>query len=393
MDTPVTQATAATAGPDAPAQPERLHYMDHLRALAMLAGVVFHAALAYSPLMSGFFPTADRQNSVWVDGFAWALHLVRMPLFFLVAGFFAAWVLEKRGGTALAKQRVRRILLPFLVAWPLVWISLSAGIVWAANTVQHPSALLVMVRDWMQMPDPPQGPPPTTMHLWFLYYLLLFGVLHWVLRTLELGRVSRWLMARPAAALLLAMPLLLWPALASVAAPHPAPESFLPQFWAIVFYGAFFVLGVFLHGQPDWLDRAGRHVPWMLPASVVLYAVFLWRLSVELPAVANPLVPPVASWGVAALEACLAVWGTVLCLLAGRRWLDRPNPVLRYVAQGSYWTYLLHLPLLFAVQYVLMDLKWHWLTKFAMASAVTLAGCLLSYQLLVRHTPLRRLVG
>lgn len=377
----------------APVVHQRLHHLDHLRALAMLAGVFFHAALAYSPLMSGFFPTADRQNSAWVDGFAWGLHLVRMPLFFLVAGFFAAWVLEQRGGAALLRQRVRRIGVPFLVAWPLVWISLSAGIVWAAANVQQPSPLLAMVREWMAMPDPPQGPPPTTMHLWFLYYLLLFGVLHWVGRTFALGRLGRWLMARPAGALLLCLPLLVWPALATVSAPHPAPEGFLPQFWAIVFYGAFFALGVFLHGQPDWLDRARRHVPWMLPACVVLYAVFLWRLSVELPTAVNPLVPPVASGGIAALEACLAVWGTVLCLLAGRRWLDRPNPVLRYFAQSSYWTYLMHLPLLFAVQYVLMDLEWHWLIKFAVASAVTLAGCLLSYQGLVRHTPLRRFVG
>jgi glucan biosynthesis protein C len=372
---------------------ERLHYLDHLRALAMLAGVFFHAALAYSPLMSGFFPTADRQNSAWVDGVVWGLHLVRMPLFFLVAGFFAAWVLENRGGAALLRQRVRRIVVPFLVAWPLVFITLSAGIVWAAANVQHPSPLLAMVRDWMAMPDPPQGPPPTTMHLWFLYYLLLFGVLHWVGRTFALGRLGRWLTARPAGVLLLGLPLLVWPALATVSAPHPAPESFLPQFWAIVFYGAFFALGVFLQDQPDWLDRARRHVPWMLPACVVMYAVFLWRLSVELPTAVDPRVPPVASGSVAALEACLAVWGTVLCLLAGRRWLDRPNPVLRYLAQGSYWTYLMHLPLLFAVQYLLMDLEWHGLLKFAVASAVTLAGCLLSYQLLVRHTRLRRYVG
>lgn len=371
----------------------RLHYLDHLRALAMLAGVFFHAALAYSPLMSGFFPTADRQNSAWVDGFAWALHLVRMPLFFLVAGFFAAWVLQQRGGAALARQRVRRIFVPFLLAWPLVWISLSAGIVWAASNVQHPSALLVMVRDWMRMPDPPQGPPPTTMHLWFLYYLLLFGVLHWVLRTFDLGRIGQWLVARPVHWLLLGLPLLLWPALASVSAPHPAPESFLPQFWAIVFYGGFFALGTLVHAQPDWLDRARRHVPWLLPACVVLYAVFLWRLSVELPTTVDPLVPPTASWGVAALEACLAVWGTVLCLVAGQRLLAGPNPVLRYFAQSSYWTYLLHLPLLFAVQYLLMDLDWAWPVKFVVASATTLAGCLISYQLLVRHTPLRRFVG
>ena len=50
----------------------RLHWADHLRALAMLAGVAFHAALAYSPLMAGFFPTADRQNSAVVDALAGA---------------------------------------------------------------------------------------------------------------------------------------------------------------------------------------------------------------------------------------------------------------------------------------------------------------------------------
>lgn len=373
---------------DGPASQQRLHYLDHVRALAMLAGVLFHAALAYSPLMSGFFPAADRHNSGWVDAVVWGLHLVRMPLFFLVSGFFAAWLIERRGGAALARQRVRRILVPFLAAWPLVWWSLSASTVWAAKHVQHPSPVLALLRDWMQQPDPPP-PPPGTMHLWFLYYLLLFGVLHWAVRTLELGRLGRWLVVRPPAWLLLGLPLLLVPALRAVSAPHPAPEGLLPQFWAIGFYGTFFALGALLHGQPDWLARARAHVAWMVPASVVCYAAFLWRLSEELQHAANP----VASWGIAALEACLAVWGTVLCLLAGQRLLHRPNAALRYLAQGSYWTYLLHLPLLFALQYALMDLDWPWPWKFVLASAGTLAACLLSYQLLVRHTPLRRFVG
>ena len=78
---------------------------------------------------------------------------------------------------------------------------------------------------------------------------------------------------------------------------------------------------------------------------------------------------------------------------AGRHLLDRDNPVMRYLAQGAYWTYLLHLPLLFVLQYRLMDLDWPWPLKFAAASLGTLAACLLSYQLLVRHTPLRRFVG
>jgi len=368
---------------------DRLHYMDHLRALAMLAGVFFHAALAYSPLMSGFWPAADRQSSAWVDSVVWGLHLVRMPLFFLVAGFFAAWVIARRGQGGLLRQRLRRIALPFLVALPLALWALTASTFWAAMNVEHPSAMLVFIRQYLEMPDRPTTPPGTT-YLWFLYYLLLFTVLHWVVRTLGPGRLGRWLVGRPPVWLLAGLPLLLVPALASVSAPHPAPESFLPQFWAIVFYGAFFALGTQLHAQPDWLERARRCAPWLVAGSGVLYAAFLWRLAVELPGQAFPAT---ASWRIATLEAFLSVWLTVLCLLAGQRLLNRPSTTLQYLSQSAYWTYLLHLPLVFALQYLLMDLSLAWPLKFLLASFGTLALCLLSYQILVRHTPLRRFVG
>lgn len=371
-----------------PLAQDRLHYMDHLRALAMLAGVFFHAALAYSVVMQPFFPTADRQASVWVDGVVWGVHLVRMPLFFVVAGFFAAWVLAKRGTAGLMRQRLRRIALPFLVAWPLVVLALTASTEWAAVNVQHPSAMLELIRQFMQLPDPPQLPPGTA-HLWFLYYLLLFTLLHWVVRTLDVGRLGQRLLRLPPAWLLAGIPLLLVPALASVSAPHPAPEGLLPQFWALAFYGLFFAMGALIHGQPDWLERVRAYAPRLLAGCAVLYAAFLWRLTVEPPGEANPT----ASWSIAALEAFLSVWLTVLCLLAGQRLLNRPSPTLRYLAQSAYWTYLLHLPLLFALQYLLMDLEWAWPQKFLFASTATLTGCLLSYQLLVRHTPLRRFVG
>jgi glucans biosynthesis protein C len=122
---------------------------------------------------------------------------------------------------------------------------------------------------------------------------------------------------------------------------------------------------------------------------VVVYGTFLWRLGVEPPGPAHPT----ASWLIALLEAGLSVWLTVLCLLAGQRFLNRPSPAMRCLAQSAYWTYLLHLPLLFALQYLLIDQELVWPLKFALASAGTLALCLLSYQFLVRHTPLRRFVG
>jgi glucan biosynthesis protein C len=385
---PQTPVPTSVAGPVAVELAGRIHWMDHLRALAMLAGVVFHAALAYSPLMHGFFPTADRSTSASVDAVIWGLHLVRMPLFFVVAGFFAAWVLARRGGAGLLRQRMRRVLVPFLVAWPLTWAAMSASTLWAATNVRHPSPFLAMLRDWLRQPDV-QAPPPGTGHLWFLYYLLVFAVLHWIVRTLDLGRIGRWLVAQPPSRALLALPLLLVPALASVSAPHPAPEGLVPQFWAIAFYGMFFASGTLLHARPDWLDRAHASWPWLVAACAAGYVAFLWRLGDAPPSVAQPT----AGWGVASLEACLAVWLTVLCLLAGRRLLDTPSTAMRWLAQGAYWTYLLHLPVLFAVQYALMDLAWPWPAKLAVSVAATLAVCLGSYEAVVRRTRLRRFVG
>src|SRR3546814_18116873 len=93
-------------------------------------------------------------------------------------------------------------------------------------------------------------------------------------------------------------------------------------------------------------------MPWLAVGCAVLYAIFLWRLAAELPGQAHPT----ASCPVAALAAILSVWLTVLCLLAGQRLLHRPSATMQYLAQSAYWTYLLYLPLLFALQSLLLAL-------------------------------------
>lgn len=381
-------ATTDAAAPAGAAQDARVHAMDHLRALAMLAGVLFHAALAFSPLLQPYWPTADRQASPVVDALAWLSHLVRMPLFFLVSGFFTAWLFARRGMAGLARHRVRRILLPLLVALPLVHLSMGAATEWAATHVAHPSAFLAAVREWLALPDPP-APPPGTGHLWFLYYLLLFSVIAWGGRTLGWGEWLERCIARGPVVVALVLPLLLMPGFALTTAPHPAPEGLLPQFWAIGVFGPFFALGMALQGRLEWLAPLSR---WLLPAllaCLLLHLLFLARIDLGMVA----RVPVGQRWTMALLEAVIAAWGTLACLVAGLRWLARPNALLRLLAASAYWTYLLHLPVLFAIQYALMDLVLAWPLKFALAVGGTLAACLATYAVLVRPTPLRRYVG
>jgi glucan biosynthesis protein C len=368
--------------------PVRLHSMDNLRALAMLAGVIFHAALAYSPLAHPLFPTADRQSSLAVDVFAWFLHLFRMPLFFVVAGYFTAMQVRRGGIGAMLRNRLLRVGLPFVLFLPLVHVALARSTLHAARTAAHPSPLLELISKLMQSGDL-DGLPPGTGHLWFLYYLMFFCVLVWVARNLGVGRWLPAIAAHPRAWLLVVLPLLLVPALASVPAPHPAPESLLPQFWAFGYYGPFFVLGFVLNARPEVLDRVRAHVPLLTIASVALYAWFASRLL-------DPAATPgfaAASPGMALLEACIGAWMTLACLCAGQALLARANAWLRYLADASYWTYLVHLPVLFAIQYPLMDSELHWSAKFALSVLLTLAACLLGYRLLVQPTPLARLLG
>ncbi len=358
------------------------------RAGKHLVAKLFHAGLAYSPLAHDYVPTADRANAWGVDLGMWFLHLFRMPLFFVIAGFFAALLVAKRGLGGMFRNRAKRVLLPFVVFLPLAHITLSMATVHAAETVEHPSPVLAMVRSLLQADGLPEQLPGTG-HLWFLYYLLFFYVLVWSTRTFGLGTLGARVRTLRPVWLLGVAPLLLVPALASVSAPHPAPESPLPQFWAFGYYGPFFAFGYLLYGHDAVLDRLRPFAPWLLAGSLVLYGVFWVLLRQHAPSAEDPS----ASWPIALVEAYISVWMTFACLVAGRAVLDRGNAALRYLSDASYWIYLVHLPILFAIQYRLLDLDWPWGAKFAVSTLATFAACLLSYHALIRGRRLGTLLG
>jgi glucan biosynthesis protein C len=297
-------------------------------------------------------------------------------------------LVSKRGLGGFFRNRLKRIALPLVIFLPLVNAALNYSTLHAAATVQHPSPLLAIIRQYLQMPNPPALPPGTS-HLWFLYYLLFFYVLIWSAKNLELQKLGNVVRGLSPAWLLGVLPLLLVPALASVTAPNPAPESFLPQFWAFGFYGPFFALGYLLYGHEAIIDRLRPTAPWLLAASALLYGALLYLLKRQTLSAEDPS----ASLPIALLEACISVWMTCVCLIAGKRWLNRNNRVLRYLSDASYWIYLVHLPILFAIQYRLLDVELPWGIKFAASVLATFGFCLLSYHAMVRTTRIGDLLG
>ena len=149
----------------------RYHGLDALRGIAMLLGILLHASIPYFSRLVNIewmWPADDDQSVVLLLLFDF-IHAWRMPLFFLLAGFFAHLLLERRGLRSLILNRITRVGLPLLIFGtitalliPLLWIYGWTGS-FDLQSFQNTAAKGLDLK----------SSGGVIAHLWFLYYLLL----------------------------------------------------------------------------------------------------------------------------------------------------------------------------------------------------------------------------
>lgn len=375
-------------------EPVRYHYLDNLRALALLAGVLFHVGFGFNVITAGVWPTANTETSMVFDYWTYFLHTFRMPLFFLIAGFFAHYLVQKRGVAGFLKNRALRITLPFMIFWPLLTAAIIGVFIYAATRMDVDTPVIQMIRLAISNPEAMNGqkPPVSTTHLWFIYYLSIFcfaaaAIVRWV---------PRWdgfyqLLSKPWV-LIIGLPAVTFLAIARIFVPHPAPESFMPAPWALAFFGMFFIVGWVFFCRKEMLSEIARVWPYLLASSVVATLALMMNLPAPLmleTAIQFQQAQPLIMEQIlrVAATSVLAWHMTFLSLIAGKRLLDRKNRLLRYVGDGSYWVYIMHLPVVFYLQFLFHSIDLPLWIEFFVISALTLSVGYLSYALLVRHTP------
>ncbi len=379
---------AHSAGPPRGATSEaRIDALDALRGGAMLLGVCLHGSIAY---MTGrvrglLWVVQDRQTSFVFDILFWWLHSFRLPVFFFLAGYFAALVEDARGPGALLAQRVRRLLVPFLVGC-LVLLPISFYI-WAGGWLV---AGHCTVKEVLAVKFGPEIQPELfgPMHLWFLQDLFVLSVgwcaWRWVRRQTPVlpatGRAgSSWMYAN------LPFGLSALTALVLTVNLEPAVEhhnSFRLQGWRLLHYGIFFAAGTVLYARRRQMQAVFRHWGLHLALSVPAMAAVLLLLPDHL-AGRDDWRTRLPLAGTLALVAWLSLFGFLGFAL--RCWNTR-RPALRYLADASYWIYLCHLPLVGLVQLDLEGVPLPAGVKFVLVVGLATALTLASYQTLVRHT-------
>lgn len=332
----------------------------------MSLGVILHAGNIYR--VDGAWLVADRQQSVYFNWLVEAIHLFRMPAFFVVSGYFAAMVIARRGGSRYAADRLQRLGLPLLV----VWLTLNL----LQQRIDHTPGPAMGSMPWL----------PPLYHLWFLLDLLIltpvlvavFPALRSLAKRLDhCERMPAWL---PILALVCGVMML--SALARASGYGYAQILDLTSLDRLVRALGYLVFGMLLHGSVVLKAAFMRLSPWWgLPA--LLLGTWL-----ALQPIPKGWVSESMLFGT--LLAAAVLTAAVLGLCA--RWFRRDSGFTRALADTSYTLYLVHHLSVVGLGAWLAPLALPAGIKFAVVLLATLVICVAIHQLLVRRVSWIRLL-
>ena len=147
----------------------RLHHWDFSRALYLMLGIPFHAAVIYS--LGHEWSVASPDKSPALTYLADFIHTFRMPGFFLLAGLFSMMLLDRKGPWIWLRSRLIRLGLPLLSATLLI-VPFQMGVQQLAFAVRGDvpmAAVPGLVGEQLS-----HFGESWISHLWFLWVLIAY---------------------------------------------------------------------------------------------------------------------------------------------------------------------------------------------------------------------------
>jgi hypothetical protein len=348
---------------DASGKTQRLDFIDALRVTIVAFVIVHHAALAYGP-HGGYWPMQDRAQSHWFLPFYIVNSAVGLGLLFLLAGYFVPGSYDRKGGWDFLRGRWIRLGVPlgcFLLAQlPTLYLLGS-----------HPPLLHFVQRLY------DQAWFPLYAHLWFVAHLLLYSSIYVVWRLTFDGSGKPASRLPPSHVIIvgfvLTLALIIWIVRIRYAVDvwvpflwiMPAEPARLPQ------YVALFVVGV-LAFRGDWFFRMPTTIGviWLgigLIAAAGVYVAYMGGILSKLMAAGGFNLSSLTGsiW-----ETTIAAGSSVGLIVVFREVFRRRYRVLDIMAASSFAAYLLHPPIVLALQATIAAATLPAFVKFAIVSVL-----------------------
>ena len=373
---------------------KRYHDLDALRVTAMLLGVVLHAALFVAPEAHWRWPLRDplAQGAPTYGIIIDFVHGFRIPVFFMLSGFFSALLCKRRGIEAFRRQRLHRVGIP----WIFGCLTIVPATVWILKIISSQQNLYSELYEQVTLVNTPFIFIASMAHLWFLWYLLLIAFVFIGLLRLGLGFHSPWwwllILTSSLVTLFMKEPL-------SFGADSAA--ALIPELPLLIYYMCFFLVGVVIHHRgveaKRWWSLAllpaiplfpiglklietyrSAHLDKIIGAKSAgeLYTDYLFT---DATAAVTAVVEPAFAWLV-----CFGLMGLFRCLFGYVS--EKVGRVTRYISDSAYWIYLVHLPVVVLAQWLVIEwpVSHHLKYLFVLCSAIAFG--FLTYVWFVRYT-------
>jgi glucans biosynthesis protein C len=376
----------------------RLYGLDVLRGVAMILGIVLHATIAYKAGYHHGEWVFDKANTSWLfDWLFLVINSFRMQLFFLLAGFFAALLIYKRGLRAFTVNRFKRIGLPFFIAYftilPLTLLPYQY--VQFEKTGDPIPQLKQFFIDFFTF-----RAHSGVMHMWFLQQLLVFCagavVMVFLYRKFNLAErlsgivsrfksteVSYWSFVLTAIAGTGAISLLFHAALPFIWTGFVIPA---PQ---LLYYGLFFILGWVVFERQSLLAAFSRNAPKAVAVALALSLVTVYLLNQGQESLSSLKYV----WALKFIFGAQTVFFIVGAIGFFNKAFESVNAFWKYIADAAYWVYLIHMPVVMATQLLLRDSEIPGPLRFPI---VIVSGIIVSfgtYHLFVRYSWIGQLLN
>ena len=365
-----------------------------MRGIAMLLGIVLHAALPYVPDAELFWPT-DNGSSQFINAIFQFIHIWRMPLFFILSGFFANLIITRRSWRSWWGNRFLRIALPLIVFSPIM--SLTVPWIFKYGVTGE---FIFFYSD--------EGQP---FHLWFLWHLMIFAIFTAIFRLpyllgvgglnglsrIGLGFIGSILeRSRSVVAGILfrsRFPIVFVILCCAINLPTAGELIVNP-----VGGGLYFVIGYSLYGNARLFKFLRSYWRYYLLVGIVGFALYmilesrngatdLYSTDLSGQDYLRAVLEPFAAAAVALKIICAVSFSYAFIGLSENRF-GSYDARLRFISDGAYWMYLIHLPIVTLITFLMFDLHIPIEIKFLIAIAVTSIICLGTYRYLVRSTPI-----
>ena len=354
----------------------RFHGLDLLRGVAMLLGIVIHAALPYYPGMPAEIWPPDRNSSMLLRLIFEFIHSWRMPLFFILSGFFANLVITRKSSISWWQNRFLRLVLPTLVFFPIMGLTIPAIFKYGLSedfSFFYSNA----------------GQP---FHLWFLFHLMIFVLFSILIKGLGLASFKFLNLLK------LGVLIYLFNKLKHLLGRFIFDSRF-PVLMILIFSivnlstggdlitnigasGLYFVFGYRLYNNSNLFRFLKSNWKYFLIVGIVFLGLF-FVLDFQKPDFEKEDIRWLP-WIFLKVGLGVIFSFTFIGLVEDK--FGSYNSISRYISDSSYWIYLVHLPIVTFITFFMFRFNFMAEIKFLIATVLTSVICLLTYKYLVRST-------